>query len=172
MAERFAERAHARNWSAAQFNDAVGWYYENIDAEKAARDDADFGFRQQSETALREAWPGAEYRRNLAAVTNLLATWPEGLAARMLAGRTPDGRLLGDDPNFVRQLAAVARELNPQTTLVPATASDRGPSVQQRIGELVAMSADPNSDYWKGPKAGPLQLELRDLNTQMESKGR
>lgn len=172
VAERFAERAFLRNWSAAQFNDAVGWYYENLDAEKAARDDADFGFRQQSEADLREAWPGAEYRRNLAAVTNLLATWPEGLATRMLAGRTPEGRLLGDDPSFVRQLAELARELNPRATLVPATASDRGPSVQQRIGELVAMSGDRNSDYWKGPKSDALQQELRDLNTQMESKGR
>lgn len=172
VAERFAERAHARNWSTAQFNDAVGWYYENLDTEKAARDDADFAYRQKSDLDLREAWPGAEYRRNLATVTNLLATWPEGLATRMLAGRTPEGRLLGDDPNFVRQLAMLARELNPQTTLVPATANDRGPSVQQRIGELVTMSGDRNSDYWKGPKSDGLQQELRDLNTQMEGKGR
>lgn len=172
VAERFAQRAFERNWTAAQFNDAVGWYYENVDMQKAVQDDADVTFRRQSEVELRETWPGADYRRNLTAVTNMLAGWPDGLPARMLAGRTPEGRLLGDDPHFVRQLAALARELNPSTTLVPATASDRGPSVQQRIGELVALSADRNSAYWKGASAAALQQELRDLNMQSEKDGR
>lgn len=172
VAERFAQRAHERNWNAAQFSDAVAWYYENVDRQKAAQDEADDAHRAQSDAALREVWPGAEYRRNLTAVKNLLAAWPEGLAERMLAGRTPEGRLLGDDPHFVRQLATLARELNPSATLVPAAAFDRGPSAQQRISELVALSADRNSDYWKGPRADALQQELRDLNQKMEKGGR
>jgi len=159
----FAAAALEGNTDPAAFNKMVAKYYEIQDKQRQAQEDADASFKQSSEEALREVWQGADYRRNLTAVNNLLAGWPDGLAASILAGRDPEGRKFGDNPNFIKQLASLALELNPAATLVPVGASDPGKSIEGRLADITAMMPDRNSEYWKGPKAELLQQEYRDL---------
>jgi hypothetical protein len=84
-----ATAAHAFNVPPAAFNGIVEKYYEIQEQQVAAQADADAAYKQQSEDALRGVWQGPEFRQNLAAVQNLMAGWPEGLAAAVLAGRDP-----------------------------------------------------------------------------------
>lgn len=169
----FAKAALNGNVEQKQFNGMVAKYYEILDAQKAKQEDDDAAFRQASEDDLRKDWTGPDYRRNLAAIQNLMGSWPEGLATRVLAGRTPDGRKLGDDPAFVRQLAALARELNPAATLLPAGTGDTAKGLADRINELKGMMGDQQSAYWKGPTANALQQEYRDLiDAQNQTKAR
>jgi hypothetical protein len=94
----FAAAALAGNVDPKQFNGMVGKYYEILDKQRAAQEDADAAFKTESEEALRTEWQGADFRRNLTAVNNLISTWPGDLATNVLAARGPDGRKLGDSP--------------------------------------------------------------------------
>ncbi len=160
----FAKRAMEKNWSPNQYNEAVSWYYENLDAQRAAQEDADAQHKQTAEDDLRSEW-GPDYRRHVNAVGNLLSTAPEGLADRLLAGRTADGKKIGDDPAIVRWLSQLSREINPAATLVPAGTSDAGKNISDRIADMEKMMGDRSSDYWRGPKAEAMQAEYRDLIT-------
>lgn len=165
VVREFAAAALDGHVAPEQFNRMVAKYYEIQDAQRVAREDADAAFKQSAEGELRTDWQGAAYRQNLNAIQNLMAGWPDGLAVRVLAGRSPEGRKLGDDPAFVRQLASLARELNPPVSLVPSGASDPSRSRNDRLSEIKGwMSAAPgsreHSAYWKDEK---VQAEYRDL---------
>jgi hypothetical protein len=159
----FAAAAHAGNIAPDQFNALVAKYYEIQDKQRAAIEDQDAQFRTAAEDELRQVWEGPNYRRNLAAVNNFMASWPEDLRNGILAARTPDGKKLGDMPGFIRQIANIAMDLNPAATLVPAGTSDQTKGVNDRIADLEKMMGDRSSDYWRGPKSESLQQEIRDL---------
>lgn len=167
---KFAEAALASNVEPKQFNGMVAKYYEILDANRAAQEDADTNFKTTSEEALRTEWQGADFRRNLTAVNNLISTWPEGLATRVLAGRTPEGRKLGDDPVFIKQLAALAVELNPTSTLVPAGTTDPAKSVADEL-ETIRKSRRENPDgYNADKKMQARELELIDAQLKLKKR--
>jgi hypothetical protein len=154
IVDEFAKQALAKNWSPAQFNDAVAFYYDNIDKQRAMMETADAEFRRSAEDALRNDWQGPDYRRNLTAVNNLIATFPEGVGADLLAARMPNGRLVGDNPALIKALANLALELNPTATLLPAGTADPMKGVEGRLAELKGWMASPKGSenwnkYWK-----------------------
>src|SRR6185295_17530425 len=102
-----------------QVNDALAWYHDFKDKAAAERAEKDAAFHNESMAALRAEW-GAEFKRTVNSIEALVAGWPDGLADRVLAGRSADGSKLGDDPAFLRVLAAMQRELNPLPSLIPA----------------------------------------------------
>lgn len=163
------------NVSPDQFNKIVEKYYQVQEAQAAQQAEADATYKQQSEDVLRGVWQGAEFRQNLQAVQNLMAGWPDGLAAAVLAGRDPDGRKLGDNPALVQQFASLARELHPMASLVPAGSSDPNKAGAGRLAEIKGwMGAPRNSPeakkYWSDEK---VQQEYRDLiDAQNKIKGR
>jgi hypothetical protein len=175
LVREFAAAALDGNVAPEQFSRMVAKYYEIQDAQRAAREDADAAFKQTAESELRAEWQGAAFRQNLNAIQNLMAGWPEGLAVRVLAGRSPDGRKLGDDPAFVRQLASLARELNPPVSLVPGGASDPSKGLNDRLSEIkgwmsAARGTPAHGRYWNDEK---VQAEYRDLiDSQGRMKGR
>jgi hypothetical protein len=170
VAESFAKRALEKNWTPQQFNDAVGWYYENLEAQQTAQAEADAAFKQTSDDALRTEWQGADYRANLNAIQNMFAGWPKGLAEQLLTARTADGQILGNTPEFVKQMAQLSRELNPAAALIPAGGADPAKGVADRIKELKgwmgAKKGTPeHAKYWKDEK---VQAEYRDLISAQE----
>lgn len=155
-----------------QFNALVQTYYKIGDARKQQQELADAEYHDFSVAELQELWPGAEYKRNRQAVSDMMAGWPADLRDGVLAARAPlfdkAGKYLGDFklgdvPAFVQQMATLARELNPAATLVPNTGGDPAKGVEDRIAELTKMMGKRDSDYWKGPKANALQQEFREL---------
>lgn len=159
IVSEFAKAALAGNVDPKQFNGLVAKYYEIQEQQKAAQAETDATFRQASEDALRQAWQGPEFRQNLTAIQNMMAGWPEGLATRVLAGRTPDGRKLGDDPAFVQQMAALARELNPAASLVPAGTTNAGKSLADELEGIRNMRRTEPEKY----EANRKQLEAREI---------
>lgn len=170
VAESFAEAAQAMNLPPEAFNGVIGWYYAQQDAIREQREESDAQRKQESEDELRGVWEGADYRRNLNSIQNMMATWPEGLADRILAGRTPDGRKIGDDPAFIQAMAHLAGELNPAATLVPHSGADQAKGVEDRIAEIKGwMGASKGSDNWKKYwKDDAVQNEYRELLTAQE----
>jgi hypothetical protein len=154
------------------FNDLVAKYYEMQDKARQVQEDADVAFKLESEDALRKDWQGPDFRRNLTAVSNLMATWPEGLAASLLSGRDSNGRKFGDNPALIRQFAALATELNPAATLVPAGTTDPGKNVQARLEEIRELRRNDPNKYEADKKMQAEELELIDANLKMEKRGR
>jgi hypothetical protein len=164
--------AHESNLDPKAFNGLVAKYYEIQDKQRQAQEDADAAFKLESEDALRKDWQGPDFRRNLTAVNNLIATWPEGLASAVLAGRDPNGRRLGDNPAFIRQMAALALELNPAATLVPAGTTDAGKNVQARLEEIRQMRRDDPNKYESDKKLQAEELELIEADLKMQKRGK
>lgn len=166
----FAKAALASNVDPKAFNGLVAQYYAIQDQQRAAREVADAAFKQASEDTLRGVWAGAEFRKNLTAVENLMAGWPQGLASRILAGRTPDGRLIGDDPVFVQQLAAHALDINPAASLVPAGTTDPTKGVAEELAAIRKFRTEKPNEYEADKKLQARELDLIDADLKMKRR--
>jgi hypothetical protein len=164
--------AHEGNIDPKAFNGLVSKYYELQDQQRQAQEDADAQYKVTAEDALRKDWQGADYRRNLTAVNNLLATWPEGVAQSLLGGRGPDGRLLGDNPALIRQLASLALELNPAATLVPSGTTDAGKTVASRLKEIRELRRNDPDKYERDKDIQKEELELIEADLKMQARGK
>lgn len=164
----FLNEMHAANASPAAVKSALSAYYKLVAKQQAELIEADSNFRDESETALREEW-GGEFRKNVNLVTNLLASAPEDVRLKIEAGRTPEGRKLGDDPAVLRWLANLSREVNPAATVVPGSGNNSGAAIDDEISTIEKAMGDQSSEYWKGPKPDgkdtKMQIRYRELIT-------
>ena len=109
----------------AHMSAALNWYYRHQEEQAAALDEADDDFRRSSEQALRDEW-GPAFKRRTNALASIFAAAPGGtdvknegsLFARLLGGRTADGKIIGNDPDILRWLDGLRTEINPAATLV------------------------------------------------------
>lgn len=170
VAELFAQRAHDLNWTPKQFNEAVSWYYENQEAQKALQAEADDAYKQTAEDELRSVWEGADYRRNVTAANNLMATWPDGLAEAVQSARTVDGNILGNHPAFTQVMAQLALDINPAASITPTGTSDPSKTAQSRLDEIrEARKADPDA-YDQNKKLQAEELELIQIMEKVNSR--
>lgn len=163
----FAKAALASNVDPKAFSGLVAQYYAIQDQQRAKQETDDATFKQASEDTLRGAWEGPAFRQNLTAIQNMMAGWPEGLAARVLAGRTPDGRKLGDDPAFVQQMAALALELNPAATLVPAGTTDPTKGVAEELAAIRKFASEKPDEYNADKKMQARRAELTEATLKL-----
>lgn len=170
--DSFRAFAHEHNWTPEQVQQGGEWYARMQEDVANQQAEADAGYKSQAEDTLRAQW-GGDYRRNLAGISNFLATAPDGLADRLLGGRTADGKRIGDDPTFLQWLGSSARELNPMATVVPAGTANPGKAVAEEMADLRKMMGDTRSEYWKGPTAGKNQARYAELlKAQASQAGR
>lgn len=167
LIEGFKEIAHKANMSPAQFNEALKWYYGEVDNFQAKQQDTDREFRTQSEDKLRAEF-GPEYRPNLNAVNNMLSMYFGDTANEILSARGPDNRMLGDNPAFIKSMALLARELNPAMPHIPNGSGNPMQATSNRIAEIEKMMRVDPASYWKDEK---VQSEYRDLLSAKEKLG-
>lgn len=168
IVSEFAAAAHAADMDPKHFSALVEKYYELQDRQLADRADADLAFHNESLSALNTEW-GAHLRREVNGVNAFIGQYfPKEMSADLLVARTPDGRLLGDSPAFIRAIAALNRQVNPVSTLVPAGGSNPATSIGERLAEIRELQGDSSSDYWRGSKAEGLQREYLELLTAQE----
>jgi hypothetical protein len=147
---------HDLNMPKAAATRLIEAYSKQVEAVNAARieqmesDDADY--EDAGKTALKEEWQGADYKRNIAAVDNWLATQSEEFQGIVTSARGADGRLIGSNPEFIRALAALAFEANPMSTVVPGSGAGQVNTLIDEIATIKTAMKDQNSAYYKGPK--------------------
>lgn len=170
VVSEFAAAAHAADMDPKHFSALVEKYYELQDRQLADRADADTAFHNESLSALNGEF-GAHLRREINGVNALIGQYfPQEMSADLLVARTPDGRMLGDNPAFIRAIAALNRQVNPVSTLVPTGGADPAASASERLTEIRKLQGDSSSDYWRGPKAEGLQSEYLELLTAQERR--
>lgn len=164
----FLNEMHAANASPASVKSALSAYYKLVAKQQAELAQADSDFRRTSEDELRSEW-GGDFQRNVNLVTNLLNAAPEDVKLKIEAGRTPDGRMLGNDPAVLRWLANLSREVNPAATVVPGSGNNSGAAIDDEISTIEKAMGDKNSEYWKGAKPDgkdtKMQIRYRELIT-------
>ncbi len=66
---------------------------------------------------------------------------------------------MGDDPGFVKQMAQLARELNPAATLVPAGTSDPGKTLAGELESIRDLRRNKPDEY----NANVKKYEAREI---------
>jgi hypothetical protein len=165
----FAEEAINGHWTAAQYNQAVGWYRDLQGRMAAQRDHTDGTFKHEASAELMREW-GHDYVVNRNAVAQFFdRNIPADFHDALLTARLPDGRVLADHPTFNKAILEVAKTLNPTSTMLPNAAGGGLSNVESRIAEIEGkyMRASHGSDswksYWSGEAGARMQQEYRGL---------
>lgn len=169
FAESFAEALHQVHAPQEAVNAAVDWYLNMQEQQAADLVQHDETRKRESRDQLRDEW-GADYKRNLNAIGWLFsdapggadASNPESLFARLITARTQDGRIVGDDPSFIKHLSTLALKYAPNAEITPTGTGDLS-SVQSELADLRKLVAKDDSEYWRGPKAKQLQERFAQL---------
>lgn len=170
IVDAFLQRAHETNMRPEQVKEALGFYFEEQERQLVEQHAYDIGVKEACEESLRAEW-GADYKRNLMAVNELLSAVPGGVQDQLLNGRLADGTPIASSPEVIRWLTGLARELNPIATVVPGSGTNALAAVDSELGTLRKMMGDTKSEYWKGPNAAKMQARYREL-TAAKQKGR
>ncbi len=149
----FLTAAHGKNFTNEQvstsieaYNGIMAKHMENLAAKDA-------GFKQETEDALRVDWGNAEYRPNINAVTNLLATMPESVRDKFSTGRMSDGRPILNHPDTQKWLLGLAKQINPQGGFTPQnTGAGMAGSIEAEIKDIEKVMRTDRPAYDKDEK--------------------
>lgn len=158
----FLKDMHDANASQAQVDKALGSFYAEVDRQQKGMTEAEAAAVRATEDALRKDW-GGDYRVNMAMAEALLARAPAGFRDRFMNGYLADHTPIKASPDAWKWLVQMEREINPAASVMPGAGGDVTKTIDARILELKGLMGNPNSEYWKGPKAEPLQEEYRKL---------
>ena len=169
-----AAKMHGHNVPPAAMHDLVEWYYGLADAESAKISEADKAEARAAEDDLRKAW-GDDYRANENHLENYLSGLPDGLQKAFREGFGADGKKLVHNPEFKQWLANIAREFNPAGMTAVGGNESHMQSIDSELANLVKLSGNQHSEYWKGPKASQMQArheQLIDAQNKLKARAR
>ena len=175
IATAFAGAMHQAGAPPATVHAALNWYYKHQEEQAAALDDADDTFRREATHALKDEL-GPAYNRKINAIGTLFATAPGGtdvnngnsLYARLMGGRTADGRIIGNDPDMVRFLVGLVNEINPIASVV----EDGSPSAMSIDSELAEIKKLRTTDPKRYNSEVVQARELELLTAQQKHQAR
>lgn len=167
LIDGFLKHAHGKNWTPDRVKEGLEWYYSQQDTLRKNGEVADATFKQDSTAELGKRY-GADFGRNIAHVDRFLEEFPPGVKDKVLGARLPNGRLAGSDPDFIDFLYQQALFRNPIATVMGGNGEAQVKAAETRLGELIKLSGDPNSDYNKGSNREKLRQEHLDLIEGLE----
>jgi hypothetical protein len=176
VVDYFAEQAHKDGMTPQAFNGLLNAYYAREEEQAAALDEADDQFKNESIQELKEEY-GAAYRRYTNSVGSLFATAPGGLDlqsenslyARLMGGRMADGKIIGNDPDMVRFLVSLSREVNPIATVTEG-GDQSGKSVDAELKEIAKFRRENKREYFKDEQMQARERELLDAQARNRAK--
>lgn len=163
----FLKSAHDSNYTQGQVDNAIAAFYAEVDRQEQAITEAEKQAEQKTEDDLRKEW-GADYRPNKAMAEALLARAPAGFRDRFMNGYLADHTPIKASVEAWKWLVQMEREINPAATVVPGAGGDVGKTIDTELTNLKALMGNPNSEYWKGPKAEANQARYRELLAAQE----
>jgi len=143
----FTEFAHKKGLPNSAVEVATEWYVSTMDQIAEQRAAADNEAREAAEDALRKDWAHGEYKANLTLAARTIEGIP-GVGKGWAEFRGPDGRRLGDNPEFVAWAADMGRNQFGDVTFANGDSERKHTARKQEIEEL--MRTDINAYREKG----------------------
>jgi hypothetical protein len=176
IADAFAAAVHKVGAPPAVVNAAMNWYFQNQEKAAADLDERDDAFKRESNVTLKDEF-GPAFKRKTNAIGALFAKAPGGsdvkndkaLIARLMGGRTADGRLIGDDPDFVRFMVSLADEINPAASIVE-DASAGGKGLDGEIADIEKYMKTNRIEYFKDEKKQARYRQLLETRTKIQAR--
>lgn len=159
IVDEFLKAMHAANMPNGLAKPAIQWYLDFAEKQAEALYENDQKAKTDFEDALRPEW-GNEYRANIQSINNMLAMAPNGLAERLLNARMADGTPFGSDPDTMRWLVSLSREINPIPSLTGMGQDQSLTKVEDRIKDIENTMRTDRAKYNKDEK---MQEEYRQL---------
>jgi hypothetical protein len=176
LAGDFAQALHGAGAPQNVMDAAYNWYLRNEEARAAEVDRQDDENRTEAMNALKEEY-GPALERNTNAISSLFAYAPGGsdmendasLFNRLLTGRMADGTIIGDDPDMVKFMVSVAKEINPVATVVD-DAGGTGKGLDEEIKEIENTMRTDRRSYDKDEKMQARYRELLEAREKQRSR--
>lgn len=142
----FTEFAHSKNAPQQVVDLATEWYFSTQEAVATQQADAD---KQASETAIEELRQefGRDYKANMELARGFMEITPE-IGKDWMFARLPDGRMLGNIPEFIRFAVDQGRAQFGDTAFVNADAEQKHSSRKAEIEKI--MNTDINRYHREG----------------------
>lgn len=176
VVDAFAAIAHKAGAPAPVVKDVLNWYFSQQEQQAADLDQADTNFREEANKALKEEYGPAfkRYTNNIGTLFKLApggtnAENPQSLYARLMGGRTADGRIIGNDPDVIRFMASLANSLNPAGSVVE-DGDQSGGSVMTEIEKIENTMRTDRQKYNKDPGMQKRYLELLEARSQIQAR--
>jgi hypothetical protein len=155
------------NLNNSQASKVVDWYYGEVERQTEAREAADQQAATAAQDALHAEW-GPEYRANINMIESLLDTAPNGVKDKFKFGRLADGTPIMADPDTIRWINGMARQINPVTSIVPNAGGDLAGAIDSEIAGIEKVMRTDRKAYNADDK---MQARLRDLYSARERAG-
>jgi hypothetical protein len=160
LVDSFKEAALTSNMTPDQVNKAMAWFFDMSQKRDAEQYQADQQAYVQTMEALRRDW-GHEYTPRVNALRAFLTkTYGAELGNQIGMARLPDGRILGNVPEYLNATSQLRHELDPYATVMPSGTLDPAKAGEDRIKEIEGIMRTDPQKYWKTPD---LQNELAAL---------
>ena len=172
--DEFTAAVHKEGATPAMVKAGLDWYYGNLEKEAVTLDKQDAENHDETKRELKEEY-GSAFNRYTNSVASLFSTAPGGsdpegdsLYADLMGGRLANGRLIGDDPNVIRFLVSLAREINPIATVTEG-GDQSGLGVEAELQKIAELRTTNKKEY-SSAKVQARELEL--LEAQQKSRAR
>lgn len=142
-------------------------YYDLVESQNAEQFEANDAARRETEDALRGEW-GAEYRRNVNALTNFIGTLPESVGSVFLNAVDENGVNIANNPEFIKWAMSVALDKNPLATVVPGAGANQASAIAEEIASIEKTMRTNRTEYNRNDA---MQARYRELITARDRLG-
>jgi hypothetical protein len=160
---------HALHAPPALVHAALGWYNKLQDQTLQGRQAADTEDRTATEDALRVEF-GADYRPNMRVLKTFLEGLPGGIGEILRGARGEDGRALFNNPDVVRGLVSLAREMVPGGTLMGGSGGGGALDIDAEIAQIEKYMREKPREYAKDLKAKQRLESLYDVRAKQAAR--
>jgi len=143
----FTEFAHKKGLPNSAVEVATEWYVSTMDQLAEQRAEADNEAREAAEDALRKDWAHGEFKANMTLASRAIESIP-GVGKTWSEFRAPDGRRLGDIPEFIAWAADMGRNQFGDVTFANGDSERKHTARKTEIEEV--MKTNLNLYYEKG----------------------
>lgn len=154
----FTEHMHKSNVPASAVGPALEWYFQQQQAGAEAIAAADRTDKTETEDALRSEW-GSDFR-SFATVAKRFA---DEAVPGLLDARLPNGRVVGNDPAFVKMLADLGMREYGDVSFAGGEATNR---TMARKEELETMMSEEPDKYFNNKKYQQEYLEIMEAEAK------
>jgi hypothetical protein len=154
----YAEKFHSKHLSSEQANGVMEMFLETELANREAVIAADAAYAAESMAALKKEWPGDEYERNTIAASRAAEAFlgEDYSSAKQIESK--DGRLILDNPAFVKAFAKIGREMGEDRLGPTLSETDKG-TIQDQIRDASAKKFESLS---RGDKKGAADWDQKE----------